>query len=158
MESAIASLVAIVGTLLGAAATYLFQMRTAKQTQQAVREERLWQEQLAAFSAFAAAITDFRKSQNDRWHRERDNPASAEFILARDESYRLRANATAALFRIRLVSEEGTLHDLAQQALSATENIHEAADEQGRAALGQAARLALHNFVVAASAQVRGRN
>ncbi|GAA2282386.1 hypothetical protein GCM10010149_28830 [Nonomuraea roseoviolacea subsp. roseoviolacea] len=57
MQSAITSLIAVVGTLLGATATYIFQARATKQARWEARDERLWQEQLAAYSAFAGAIT-----------------------------------------------------------------------------------------------------
>ncbi|TXK35129.1 hypothetical protein [Nonomuraea sp. C10] len=155
MESVITSLVAIAGTLLGATATYVFQLRTARQARQSAREERLWQERLAAYSAFAGALTDFRKSQNDRWHREQEDPQSAAYLTARDDSYRQRANATAALFRLRLVTTNRELEELASLALRSTEEIHEAADEQDRTDRGRKARRALLDFTQAAAANVQ---
>lgn len=155
MGSAITSLIAILGTLLGATATYVFQMRTAKQARQSAREERLWQERLAAYSAFAGALTDFRKSQNDRWHRKQEDPKSSEYVAARDESYRQRAIATAALFRLRLVTPNQDLDELASLALRLTEEIHEATDEQDRTDRGRKARRALLNFAQAAAANVQ---
>ncbi|WP_051866511.1 hypothetical protein [Streptosporangium roseum] len=74
MESAITSLIAIAGTLLGVAASYVFQLRSARQARRFAREDRLWQERLMAYSAFAEAVTAFRKSQNDRWRQAQANP------------------------------------------------------------------------------------
>lgn len=155
MESVVTSLVAIFGTLMGAAATYVFQLRTAKQARQSAREERLWQERLAAYSTFAGALTDFRKSQNDRWHREQEDPQSAAYSTVRDESYRQRANATAALFRLRLVTTNQELDDLASLALRLTEEIHDATDEEDRTARGRKARRALLDFAKAAAVDVQ---
>ncbi|MEV0586766.1 hypothetical protein [Nonomuraea sp. NPDC050310] len=155
MESVVTSLVAILGTLLGAIATYVFQMRTAKQARQSAREERLWQERLTAYSTFAGALTDFRKSQNDRWHREREDSLSTAYASARDESYRQRANATAALFRLQLVTANQELDGLASLALRLTEEIHDATDEQDRTDRGQKARRALLDFAQAAAVDVQ---
>jgi hypothetical protein len=155
MESVVASLVAILGTLLGAAATYVFQLRTARQARQSAREERLWQERLAAYSTFAGALTDFRKSQNDRWHREQEDIQSAAYAAARDESYRQRANATAALFRLRLVTASQELDSLASLALKLTEGIHDATDAQDRIDRGRKARQALLKFSQAAAVDVQ---
>lgn len=155
MGSAITSIIAVVGTLLGATATYVFQARAARQARQAAREERLWQERLSAYSAFASALTDFRKSQNDRWHREQEDPKSEAFITARDESYLKRSEATAALFRLRLVAAEGALDELASAALKLTEEVHLAADEPDRRDRGRKARRALLDFTQAAATQVQ---
>ncbi|MFB9250116.1 hypothetical protein ACFFWE_17890 [Sphaerisporangium melleum] len=130
-------------------------MRTAKQARQSAREERLWQERLATYSTFASALTDFRKSQNDRWHREQENSQSAAYATARDESYRQRANATAALYRLRLVTTNPELDSLASLALKLTEEIHDATDEQDRTGRGRKARRALLDFTQAAAVDVQ---
>ncbi|MFC4013897.1 hypothetical protein ACFOY2_42185 [Nonomuraea purpurea] len=155
MVSAITSIIAVVGTLLGVTVTYVFQARAAKQARQVAREERLWQERLVAYSAFAGALTDFRQSQNDRWHREQEDPQSQAFIAARDASYQKRVDATSTLFRLRLVAANGTLSELASAALKLTEEIPLAADESDRRDRGRKARRALLDFTEAAAAQVR---
>lgn len=154
MESAITSLIAIAGTLLGVAASYVFQLRSARQARRFAREDRLWQERLTAYSAFAEAVTAFRKSQNDRWHQAQENPATSAALAARDESYHQRANATAALFRLRLVCTDESLRDAASLALRLTEELHEAADEADRTVQGRKARRALRDFVEAANTQM----
>ncbi|MFI6900571.1 hypothetical protein ACIBKY_04885 [Nonomuraea sp. NPDC050394] len=154
MESAVVALIAVAGTLLGAAVTHISQARKAAQDRQAARSERLWQERLAAYSAFAEALTDFRKVQNDRWHLEQEDPSSEKFSQIRDGSYKERARVTAALFRLRLLSPDGHLNDLAAGALAAAEDIPAAADEADRSLRGQAARRLLYEFVEAASEQV----
>ncbi|GAA3709707.1 hypothetical protein GCM10022224_089030 [Nonomuraea antimicrobica] len=155
MASAITSIIAVAGTLLGVTVTYVFQTRAARQARQTAREDRLWQEQLAAYSTFAGALTDFRQSQNDRWHHEQEDPQSQAFIAARDESYKKRTDATSALFRLRLVAANEALTELAYFALKHTEDIPLASDESDRKDRGRKARRALLNFTEAAATQVR---
>ena len=155
MDSIIASLAAITGVVLGSVLTYLFQARNARQAQEFARDQQLRHERLAAYSEFAGIVTDFRRSENDRWHREREDPRGAPFISARDESYQLRAKATAAMCRVQLASGDTGLSQLAERALDATTEIHMATDYDDRATRGEKARLALQDFLLAASRHVR---
>jgi hypothetical protein len=102
------------------------------------------------------ALTDFRRSQNDRWHLHEENPRSPQFINAAKESYSLRANATSAMYRVQLVCDSLDLIRLAQDALNATAEVHLAQDEQDRSIRGEKARLALDHFVDGARRHVRG--
>jgi len=157
VDSIIASLAAITGVALGSVLTYLFQVRNTRQIQEFAREQQFRQERLAAYSEFAGVVTDFRRSENDRWHREQEDPQGELFISARDESYQLRAKATAAMCRVQLlqlVGGDATLSQLAQNALDAATKIHEAIDEEDRAARGGKARLAVQDFLMAASGLV----
>jgi hypothetical protein len=147
----ITSLPAITGVVLGAVLTYLFQARNTRQAQEFARDQQFWQERLAAYSEFAGIVTDLRRSENDRWHREQEDPQGAPFISARDESYQLRAKATAAMCRVQLVGGNATLGQLAESALNDTTDVHMAADEDDRARRGEKARLALQDFLLAAT-------
>jgi len=144
----------VFAALAGSTLTFIFQRHTARQAEQFAREHELRHERIAAYSAFAAALTDFRRSENDRWHLEQDAPGSPEFVLARDESYKLRASATAELCRVRLVCGSLDLSQLAQAALDDTTEVHLAWDEQDRASRGEKARLALERFLATASTHV----
>jgi hypothetical protein len=155
MNSIVAGVVAIAGTLLGATITYVLQARGARQAREFALGQQIWQERLAAYSAFVGAMTDFRRSQNDRWHREQEDPGSPAFVSARDESYQLRARATAEMFRVQLVSASPALGGLAERALAAAAEIPMAADEEDRASRGEKARLALQDFLAEASGDVR---
>lgn len=155
VDSIIAGLSAIIGVALGSVLTYLFPVRTARQTQEFARDQQFWRERLAAYSEFAGIVTDFRRSEYDRWHREQEDPHGAPFISARDESYQLRGKATAAMCRIQLVGGDTTLSQLAERALDATTEVHTATDEDDRARRGEKARLALQDFLKAATGHVR---
>jgi hypothetical protein len=155
VDSIIASSAAITGVALGSVLTYLFQVRNTRQIQLFARDQGVRQERLAAYSDFAGIITEFRRSENDRWHREREDPQGELFVTARDESYQLRAKATAAMCRVQLVGGDTTLNQLAERALNATTEIHQATDEEDRAGRGNKARLAVQDFLLAASSHVR---
>jgi hypothetical protein len=154
VNSIIASLAAIIGVVLGSVLTYLFQARSTRQVQEFTRDQQVWQERLAAYSAFAGVVTDLRRSENDRWHREQEDPQGAPFSSARDESYQLRAKATAAMCRVQLVGGDTGLSQLAERALNATTDVHMASDEEDRALRGEKARLVLQDFLLAASGHV----
>lgn len=94
MSSIIASAAAIVGVVLGSVLRYVFQARNARQSQEFARDQQTRQEKLAAYSEFAGLVTDFRRTENDRWHRQQEDARGEQFIAARDESYQLRAKAT----------------------------------------------------------------
>jgi hypothetical protein len=154
MGTLIASVIAVLGTLAGSALTFWFQRHTTRRTERFTRSQQLWQEQVAAFSGFAASLTDFRRSQNDRWHLEQADARSSEFIAARATSYELRAAATSLLCRVRRVSGSTLLGELAQVALDAATEVHLARDEHDRAGRGEQARAAVDRFVEHASAHV----
>jgi hypothetical protein len=155
VDSIIASLAAITGVVLGSVLTYLFQARNTRQAQEFARDQQFRQEKLAACSEFAGIITDLRRSEYDRWHREQEDPQGIAFIAARDESYQLRGKATAAMCRVQLVSGDLTLSDLADKALNATTEIHTALDEDERTRRGEKARLTLQAFLTAATRHIR---
>ncbi|MER6188082.1 hypothetical protein [Streptomyces sp. NPDC001652] len=154
MNAALTGLVAVFATLAGSTLTFFFQRHIARQAERFTRDQQLWHERVASYSAFAAAVTDFRRSQNDRWHLEQADPTSPQFITAREESYQRRADATTALCRVRLICGDSVLSQLAQEALDATTEIHVAQDEQDRARRGEKARLALDRFLSDASPRV----
>ncbi|MEW1803471.1 hypothetical protein ACIGO7_26245 [Streptomyces virginiae] len=109
MDAALTGLVAVFATLAGSTLTFVFQRHIARRAERFTRDQQLWHERIATYSAFAAAVTDFRRSQNDRWHLERADPNSPQFIGARDESYQRRADSTAALCRVRLLCGDSAL-------------------------------------------------
>jgi len=154
MNAALTSLIAVFATLAGSTLTFVFQRHIARQTERFNRSQQLWSERVAAYSAFAATLTDFRRSQNDRWHLEQADPRSPQFVSAREASYQRRADATAALCRVHLISSDPRLDEVAQAALDAAAEIHVAQDEQDRERRGEKARLALDRFLYDASPQV----
>jgi hypothetical protein len=61
VETIIASAIAVLGTLLGSRLTLAFQQRTTDKGHQFTRHERLRQERLDAYSAYAGALINYRR-------------------------------------------------------------------------------------------------
>ncbi|GGY02660.1 hypothetical protein GCM10010324_57050 [Streptomyces hiroshimensis] len=81
------------GTLLGSVVTHTFQRLASRRSELFTRSEALRQERIATYSAFAAAVEDYRRGQADRWYRKREDPDGDAFVTARDEAHRLRTAA-----------------------------------------------------------------
>ncbi|MHC5907004.1 hypothetical protein ACVNF4_24350 [Streptomyces sp. S6] len=97
METLTASLVAVLGTLLGAGVTHRFQLRAAERTERFTREERLRQERMAAYAAYAGALVNYRRVVLDRWFRLHADNLPEESHRARLEGYTLRTTAQETL-------------------------------------------------------------
>ncbi|MBT2366676.1 hypothetical protein J7E88_15490 [Streptomyces sp. ISL-10] len=149
------AVIAVIGTLLGSVATHLFQRQTAERSAALTRAEQLRQERISAYSAFAGALVDYRRGQNDRWHRALEAPGSAAAEEARIDSYRLRSSAHQALIRVQLVCDDPQALELAAAAFEVTNCMHEAPDESDRAQRSEQARETLSEFIGAAAPGVR---
>ncbi|MFF8846913.1 hypothetical protein ACF08N_30055 [Streptomyces sp. NPDC015127] len=149
------AVIAVVGTLLGSVATHLFQRQTAERSAVLARAEQLRQERIAAYSAFAGALVDYRRGQNDRWHRAMEAPGSVAAEEARIDSYRLRSSAHQALIRVQLVCDDPQALDLAAAAFEVTNCMHEAPDETDRSQRSEQARETLSEFIGTAAPGVR---
>jgi hypothetical protein len=154
MQGVLTGLFAVVGTLVGSVVTYLLQRRNAEHAERSAREQRLWQERLQAYSAFAEAAIEFRRSQYDRWHRHDEDPSSSAYVEARTESYRLKAVARQAMFRVKLLSGD-VLIAQADEIMKITEDLHHASDSRELTARGDQAQQIVDMFISAASAKVQ---
>ncbi|MFF3878690.1 hypothetical protein [Streptomyces sp. NPDC001978] len=155
MDAVLGSLIAVVGTLLGSVATYVFQRRGVEIAENRAQRELRRRERLEVFAEFAGAAMDLRRAAYDRWHRERDSPASDAFILARDEYYKIYAAARNFELRLRLVADDQELAELAHEAIERAGDIKDSASEGERATAGDLAKQALDKYMRAASARLR---
>ncbi|MEU5308734.1 hypothetical protein [Streptomyces sp. NPDC021562] len=156
MDGVVSALIAIVGTLLGSAVTYAFQRNASAQERLFVSQQQLRADRMAVYSDFAGALTEFRRAQQDRWHRREADPGGATtYPEARSEAHRLRGVALHALFRVQLIASARPLIDTAQEAYALTSTLHKAADKTELAALATQAREVLERFVQFASSDVQ---
>lgn len=156
MSSTVSAIVAVAGTLLGSAATYLFQRNAADRQMRVARDERYRSERLAAYAEFATAVTDLRRAAYDRWHRYQEvSGGSSAFTAARDEYYKLYAVARNSQLKLRLLTGDRDLTELAHQAVERATEIKDADSEPERAKRGEYAKAALDDFVEAASGDLR---
>ncbi len=155
MEATLAALIAVLGTLVGAVATYAFQRRERAHTErrELMRERR--QERLAAYAAFADAISAFRGCEVNRIEvRLERGRESAEYQQIKAESIRLRAVARGAMFQVRLLAPPA-LAALSAAAMATTSNIRSAENPHGalRERADQA-HAAIEEFVAAAAVEL----
>lgn len=155
MEAIWTSVVAVAGTLLGSVITHVFQRSASRRGELFTRSESLRQERTATYSAFAAAVEDYRHGQADRWYRKLEDGDGEAFRAARDEAHRLRTVARQALYRVKLLTEDGEVTLAAERAYRSTWDLSNAADQAERDTGDTEARHAIEAFVSQASPLVR---
>ncbi|MFI9722054.1 hypothetical protein ACIHFE_20720 [Streptomyces sp. NPDC052396] len=155
MEAIWTSLVAVTGTLLGSVVTHVSQRLSSGRAERFTRSEALRQERIATYSAFAAALEDYRHGQADRWYRGQDDPRGPSFLAARDEAHQLRTAARQALYRVRLLTDDPEVVQAAERAYRCVWEVSNAVDRAGRDARDAGARRAIEAFVSLASPLLR---
>ncbi|MFB9830785.1 hypothetical protein [Actinoallomurus acaciae] len=155
MQGVLTGLFAVVGTVVGSVVTYLLQRRNAERAERFARDQRLWQERLQAYGAFAEALVEYRRAQYDRWHRHKEDPSSGAYIDARTESYRLKAIARQTTFRVRLLTSDRKLIARVNEIMRITEDLHKAAGNDDLTARGDRAQQLVDEFIDAASVHVQ---
>ena len=155
MTSIVSAIIAVVGTLLGATATYVFQRIDADRKDRIARAERLRQERLAVYAELAAAVTDVRRAAHDRWHRHQEDPDGAAFTAARDHYYKVYAVARNVQLKLRLLTDDTDLVAVARTAWERAVEIKDADEEEERRRKGEQAKQALDAFILAASERLR---
>ncbi|GHH82861.1 hypothetical protein [Streptomyces capitiformicae] len=118
METIIASAIAVLGTLLGSGITLAFQQRTTDRGHEFTRREKLRQERLDAYSAYAGALINYRRCLVHLWFCEHEQPPPEDPDAVRIRAYDLRSHAQEALFRVQMLTEDGPLARTAETVLA----------------------------------------
>lgn len=118
METIIASAIAVLGTLLGSGLTLAFQQRTTDKGHEFTRHERLRQERLDAYSAYAGALINYRRCLVHLWFCEHEHPPHEDPGVVRVRAYDLRSNAQEALFRVQMLTDDEALSQAAEAVLA----------------------------------------
>ncbi|MFF1279208.1 hypothetical protein ACFVY4_00140 [Streptomyces sp. NPDC058299] len=118
MESIIASAIAVLGTLLGSGITLAFQQRTTDRSHQFTRREKLRQERLDAYSAYAGALVNYRRCLVHLWFCEHEQPPPEDPDAVRIRAYDLRSSAQEALFRVQMLTDDDRLSRTAEDVLA----------------------------------------
>ncbi|WP_405490460.1 hypothetical protein [Streptomyces sp. NBC_00096] len=116
MEAIIASAIAVLGTLLGSGVTFAFQQRVAERGHEFTRSEKLRQERLDAYTSYAGALVNFRRTLVHLWfctyaqpYGQYEDPSA---VNAR--SHELRSSSQEALFRLQMLTGDEALSTRAQ--------------------------------------------
>lgn len=155
MTVVLASVIAVLGTLGGATASYLFQGKISERNESKARDERLRQERLAAYSSFAGAVMDLRGIQYDRGYSRmivEDHQLDRSSIRA--ESSRLRSVAWTAFYRFKLTSPDQQLTNLATRAVEEAFDVVDASDKVDLKKRSERARARIDEFISAAASQL----
>lgn len=118
MESIIASAIAVLGTLLGSGITLAFQQRATDRSHQFTRREKLRQERLDAYSAYAGALVNYRRCLVHLWFCEHEQPPPEDPDAVRIRAYDLRSSAQEALFRVQMLTDDVRLSRTAEDVLT----------------------------------------
>ncbi|MFF8024215.1 hypothetical protein ACFZDJ_24520 [Streptomyces sp. NPDC007896] len=118
METIIASAIAVLGTLLGSGITLAFQQRTTDRSHRFARREKLRQERLDAYSAYAGTLINYRRCLVHLWFCEHEQPPPEDPDAVRIRAYDLRSSAQEALFRVQMLTDDETLSQAAEAVLA----------------------------------------
>jgi len=155
VAAAVAAIIAVAGTLLGSALTYMFQLRASQRAEAAAFQRELRAERTSAYGAFLSALTEWKNEQIN-WYSRREDDSGGEIVqAARIESYRLKGIAQAALSRVQLVASSQALVIAADQAFELTRPIHSARDETDLEERKDQAMKAVNSFIALAATDVQ---
>lgn len=155
MQGAVTAVIAVAGTLLGSAVTYLFQRRNAQRAETFSFQQQLRSERVIVYSDFAKAVTESRRGRDNWWFRRSEDPGSQAAHDAQMKAYDLGVGAQHALFRVQLVADSHQLIEAARQAHQLTIELHKASTATELGARADAAKEALEEFIALASRDVQ---
>ncbi|MFI7317038.1 hypothetical protein [Streptomyces venezuelae] len=124
MESIAASAIAVLGTLLGAGLTHLFQQRASQRGRVFERDERLRKERIDAFCTYAGVLVDLRRVLVTRWYCMHEGRPQEQTSEARQRSYELRSEAQEALFRIQMLTDSVEVVRQGRETFQAVTEVH----------------------------------
>ncbi|UGY92034.1 hypothetical protein [Streptomyces gobiensis] len=155
MEAIAAALIAVTGTLMGSAVTYVFQRRVTERGEELARRERRRHERIDAYAAYAGAVHNYRRMEIHRWFVKNGRLESEDFDAVTREVFELRSDAMEALFRLQLLTDDPAVRERANAAMDAVGELHDVC--LNRAELDtrrDSSRAAIQDFIAVGSAQV----
>ncbi|MCF4119703.1 hypothetical protein L1785_21085 [Antribacter sp. KLBMP9083] len=154
MELIATSVVAVLGTLLGAAFTHAFQRRAVKEANDLARGEKLRQERVEAYSSFGGALANYRRSQLDRWYTTHRDAADPDLDQLQREARRRRDAALEALFRVQLLTDAPEVVTAGFEAFDAMDLFARARSREEVEKARDTTRALMHTFVQVAKQQL----
>lgn len=156
MEAVVTSVVAIVGTLLGAGTTHYFQRREADRSHILAREEKLRQERMDAYCAYAGTLLEYRRVLVHRWFVLHEGESCGEDTPElREEQYKTRGAAHEAMFRTQMVTDAPEIAARAEQVMATVTRLHRVEGREALTELRDRTRQEIRDFVAAGARQVR---
>lgn len=143
------TLIAVVGTLLGAVVAGVLQHRTARTTRAEARDDHRRDKELEAVTAFASAVAGHRRTMAVREGLRLDGSDPEALAAARAESHTTRADLEAPKVLVSILVP--SLAPAAEEATRTVLALRGAADREALDALRQYAIVAAGRFVTAAA-------
>ena len=126
MQGAVTAVIAVAGTLLGAAITYLFQRMNAQRAEAFSFQQQLRSERMIVYSDFAKIVKEYQRAQDSRWFRNCEDPKSKDAYDAFMKALDLGSSVQHALFRVELVADSSELIEKARHAYLLVNKLREA--------------------------------
>ncbi|MFD0253661.1 protein kilB [Streptomyces sp. NPDC127113] len=145
----LSTVIAVVGTLLGAVVAGAIQHRTARTTRAEARDDHRRDKELEAVTAFAAAVAGHRRTMAVREGLRLDGAEPEAFAEARAASHATRSAIEGPKVQVSILVP--SLAAAAEDATRAVLALRGAADRQSLDALRESAIAAADRFAAAAS-------
>ena len=149
----IATALAVLGTLLGAVVSGVFQNRAAGRSEKAARAQQLRRDQLEAVTALAVAVSDHRSAMWVRGDAVIKNDAAERVRDLQAKTHATRSAVTRPLVTLRIHVTDPAVRRAADEMITATYGMRGAYDSAD--ALAEARRVALgaHDHFVDVAAE-----
>ncbi|MGO4749799.1 hypothetical protein AB4212_14445 [Streptomyces sp. 2MCAF27] len=155
MEAVLASFIAVLGTVLGSGVTHVFQRRTTERGEHFARAEKLRQERIDAYCAYAGALLNYRRVLVQRWFVTHENRPDEDTPELQEHVYELRYAAQEAMFRVQMISDDPALVELSERIMEHVTELHRAEDRDRLNDIRERSRQGVRDFIAAATPHVR---
>jgi hypothetical protein len=155
MEAVLASVIAVLGTVLGSGVTYVFQRRTTDRSEHFARAENLRHERIDAYCAYAGALLNYRRVLVQRWFVVHENRPDEDTPELREHIYELRYTAQEAMFRAQMLSDDPALVELSERIMEYVTELHRAEDRDRLNEIRERSRQGVRDFIAAATPHIR---
>jgi hypothetical protein len=149
MQAIWTAIIAVVGTLLGSAATYFFQRRSSERAESFSFQQQLRAERVTAYSDFIRDVTEYSRVSYE-WcagKNDSEDPEAAYPV----EINQLWSNVYHTLSRIQLIANDPGLVSASVEAAHLTRDMRSAPTNQELRSRSVQANKALQEFIKIAS-------
>lgn len=148
----LATVIAVLGTLLGAVVAGMFQQKNAGRAEQAATAEQLRRERLDAVTALAAAGSDHRRAMRMRGEASLAEATTARIEELRTASHATRSAITRPLVAVQVLIPDPAVRSAAQAMVTATYRMRDADTSIEALSEAQTEARAAHDLFVDAAA------
>lgn len=157
MQGAVTAVIAVAGTLLGSAITYLFQRMNAQRAETFSFQQQLRSERMIVYSDFAKVVKDYQRAQDSWWFHNFEDPKSKDAYNAITKALDLGSNVQHALFRVELVADSSELTEKARHSYKLVNKLREASTKADLGSQEDMAEEALGDFIALAKVDIQQR-